>query len=134
MAKTKSNAELQAELRVLRQTRNLDGWVAIGREAVKWIGLCYISTMIYFSIAAMAGKMTVAEINAELSGKVDISIYIAWMVGVAGVVYGRVQRTLRRDTVERLQHRNVMLEAELDQRRSSSRLTPRGDTRPEDRP
>lgn len=57
---------------------------------------------------------------------------LAIIFGVAGIVYGRRESKLRKDTVERLQDRNCRLEREIDPKRSSSQLTPRGDTRPED--
>ncbi len=53
-------------------------------------------------------------------------------VGVSGLVYGLYQRHLRRETIERTQGRIRELEKAVDNKRSSSRLTVRGDTRPED--
>jgi hypothetical protein len=43
------------------------------------------------------------------------------------------QRKLRRDVVERLSSRVPFLEKQLDPGRTSSKLTDRGDTNPEDR-
>ncbi len=54
------------------------------------------------------------------------------MAAGAGV-YGWKQRDLRKTTVERLQSRIKELELKLDSKRSSSHLTPRGDTREEDK-
>ena len=68
-----------------------------------------------------------------LFGTVEVSVALSWTVALIGTAYGIQQRKLRRDTVERLQTRNIELEKKIDQKRSSSKLTARGDTRPEDK-
>lgn len=82
-------------------------------------------------VDSLSGLSTAADI--QLSFLVDISVYIAWLAGAGGVGYGLHQRKLRRDTVERLQARITELESEVDPGRTSSGLTGRGDTNPEDK-
>jgi len=73
-----------------------------------------------------------ADIGIKVLGNFSISTAVAWLLGAGGAGYGMAQNKLRKDTVERLQKRNQDLERSFDQRRSSSRLTTRGDTRPGD--
>jgi hypothetical protein len=84
------------------------------------------------ALEALAGKETDANIFVNLLGKLEASVILSWVVGGAGVVYGRSQMKLRKTTIERLQSRLKSLEEQLDPHRTSSKLTPRGDTNPED--
>ncbi|MDO8304072.1 MAG: hypothetical protein Q7T18_12620, partial [Sedimentisphaerales bacterium] len=53
--------------------------------------------------------------------------------GVCGIIYGDVERILRKKTIERLEDRIKKFELEKDPNRSTSMLTTRGETRPEDK-
>ena len=52
---------------------------------------------------AYAGKTTNANVVMQLIEDINISIYIAWTVGAGGVIYGKRERTLRKQTTERLE-------------------------------
>lgn len=90
-----------------------------------------------------------ADIKSDLKGKLSIEsetvgellstiltvqtlIWILVVIALGAVAYGRYQEKLRRDDVERLSRYKEMYEKIKDPHRSSSRLTPRGETRPED--
>lgn len=133
MAKKKSRAQLEAELRVLRKSRFAEGTVQVLLSLIRWSAIILIARYGYLSIEALAGKSTLADIGINFLSDIKVSVAIAWGVGVGGAIYGLKQRKLRRDTVERLQERIQTLEAEKDPARTSSQLTKRGDTRPEDR-
>lgn len=133
MAKKKTNAELQSELRSLRSARRAESFISVGNHLIKWGGLVWISYYAYLAVEAIAGKITVAEVGVSLLSKIEITVFLAWAFGVFGIWYGWSQRNLRRMTIERLQTRIVYLETIIDPGRSSSKLTPRGETRPEDR-
>ena len=63
----------------------------------------------------------------------EYSLYALLVVlAFCGVAYGRYQGKLRRDDVQRLSEYKQKYESLKDPRRSSSRLTVRGETRPED--
>ena len=92
---------------------------------------------VYFmrdAIIAFAGKTSKADFNLIASSFVDMKVQIGLtiLLGGSGWVYGLRQRSLRRNTVERLSTRNSELEQRLDPNRSSSQLTNRGTTRKED--
>lgn len=130
---SKTKAQLQTELRSLKATRLSEGWVAVIQSAIRWGALILIARYCYLSVYALAGRVTLADIGISVFGKVEISIAIAWIIGIGGISYGLNQRRLRRNTVERLQRRIQELEKRHDKKRTSSRLTDRGETRPEDR-
>lgn len=129
----KSRAQLEAENASLRASQLAAGWTTIGVNLIFWGAVVLICRYATIAIQAFAGKETLANVAFNVGGTVEVSVTLAWIVGVAGVVYGRRERRLRRDAVERLHGRIAELEAQIDPGRSSSRLTPRGDTRPEDR-
>jgi hypothetical protein len=91
-----------------------------------------VAYLLGHAIESLAGKETDANIFVNLLGKLEISVILSWVVGGAGVAYGRSQMKLRKTTVQRLHGRIKSLEIEIDPARQSSKLTPRGDTNPED--
>ncbi len=82
-----------------------------------------------------AGTTTIADLSASLRFE-TISEW-TWPLlvafGFGGIAYGRRQAKLRRDAVERLHPYQEQHEKSIDPNRTSSRLTSRGETRPEDR-
>ena len=129
----KTRAQLETELRQLKAAKLTDGFVTVARDLIQWVALAVIAYFVYLSVAALAGRETSADIGIQVLGTFNVSVALSWTVGLIGTMYGYSQRNLRRDTIERLQLRIVELERIIDDRRSSSRLTPRGETRPEDR-
>lgn len=134
MAKRKTRAQLEAELQLLQNSRWSDVVMQGLLSAIRWGGLGWIAWQAQVAISNLAGKTTLADIGVGFLADVQVSVVLSWVVGGAGIMYGRSQRKLRRDTVERLQARNQELEKLLDPNRSSSQLTARGETRPEDMP
>ena len=131
MTKTKSKAQLEAEISFLRSSRNRRDIATVLNNLIRWGTVAFIAYEAQQSIVALAGHETDANVN--FLGKLDVSVSIAWMFGIGGSVYGWWQRKLRKDAIERIQEQKMILEKEIDHRRTSSKLTPRGDTRPEDR-
>lgn len=77
-----------------------------------------------------AGEVT--EFYSE--GFIKVTLHLTFLgVGTLGIVYGKRQSILRKNTIERLQSRIQELEKRIDENRSSSGLTSRGDTNPRDR-
>jgi hypothetical protein len=101
----------------------------------------------WLSVRELAGKVTVANMSAKVeseslkeaiielvqkeTGWVTACFMLA-LLAIAGLVYGKRQERLREDTVERLADFRRLFEESLDNKRSSSKITPRGLTRPED--
>lgn len=133
MATKKSKGQLEAELKVLRQTKTSEGIVQVLNSLIRWGCIVLIFRYGYLGIEALSGKSTLADIGVSFLSDIKISIAIAWAAGLGGMAYGHKQRKLRKDTIERLVGRIHDLEGELDPNRTSSKLTKRGDTRPEDK-
>lgn len=129
----KSKAELRAELSAIRKQRRSDTVAAVLVSLIQWAGLVTIAFFAYRSIECLAGQATFADVGIEILADVNVSKALAWVFGASGALYGLRQRSLRKTTVERLQDRVRELETGIDPGRSSSGLTPRGNTNPEDR-
>lgn len=128
----KNRIQLEAELKALRSSRTVDGAVVVLQSLLRWGGIVAIAWFTRLAVGDLAGQTTMADIGLDFLGKVEVSVALAWAAGAAGGYYGYRQRKLRRDTVERLQKRVQELEKIIDRKRSTSRLTSRGETRPED--
>ena len=102
------------------------------QTAIPWVGAVAIAYFLYLSVDSLSGRHTFADIGFAVLADVKISEAIAYVFGAGGVLYGYKYRRLKGDNVERTAERIAELETRLDPDRSSSRLTPRGETRPED--
>lgn len=100
---------------------------------IKWGALCFIFYHIAQVLITFAGKETQANIVIDLLGRAFWGYPIMTVFGIFGIIYGFWQRKLRKDAVEMLSKHIQFLETELDPNRSSGKLTPRGDTREEDK-
>lgn len=120
MARNRSRAELQAENRYLRKQSRNEVIIALGTQLIKWGGLFGIAFVAYLSIAALAGKVTRANVLINFLGDVKVSYVASWALAVGGVGYGTAQARLRKDTQKRLGDHIKKLEEEIDIRRSSS--------------
>jgi hypothetical protein len=84
-------------------------------------------------LLAYAGQTTMADVAIRLAADLKLDRTFAYLFGGGGIAYGVVQRQLRRRNIARLTPRSRTLEETIDPHRTSSGLTPRGTTRPEDR-
>ena len=120
-----------------------DARVRITQAISPWAGWAFIALFAWLSIHDLAGKITVADISVlarTVFGDKDTGACPAWYVvgassvlGIFAIMLARRERKLRKNTTERLHQYQDMWERSQDTSRTSSRLTPRGDTRPEDR-
>ena len=156
MAKQKTRAELEAENKILKTKDRIDSVTKLLRTLLIVGGLMFCIDRVSAVGIEWAGKTTAADINLKADVKAltnlnhiecdcpeaeviyEVAPY-SWVIGLlgflfgsVGIAYGRGQSTLRRDAIERLHPYNRELENVIDGRRSSSGLTPRGQTRPED--
>ena len=99
---------------------------------MKWGFFAFLIYQIRLSVDSIAGKTTITSIIMSLGTRVSVTVGLSWAVTALFAIWVFFERRLRKDTTERLSLRVQDLELSLDRRRSSSRLTPRGDTRPED--
>jgi hypothetical protein len=106
-------------------------------QLCKWLPICFIAFCVERAIESLAGRSTLADFGlflvADLKANKVVSHLITILFGLGGVSYGVVERRLREKNIERMSTQNTELERLLDQRRSSSLLTKKGKTRPEDR-
>ena len=123
---------LRAQLDILRSANRSDSIVIVIRDLIKWGGICFIVYCCYLAVDSLAGRATNAEFGFNLFSNSRFVDFFALMTGTLGLSYGKHQNNLRKDVIERIEKRNSILEKRLDPERSSSMLTPRGETRVED--
>lgn len=134
MAQLRNKDQLALEkLRVNRRwdTINRLASLAIAR-GLKWGFFGYLVYEGAGAMQALAGKETTTTLIMSISANARWSIGISWALTLLMGVLVFFERRLRKGTVERLSLRTKELELQLDRGRSSSQLTTRGDTRPED--
>jgi hypothetical protein len=103
------------------------------REGIPWLFGAVIAFCTYLSIAVLAGKYTFAQIGVSVLGNIKISESISYVFGLSGVLYGLKERRLRRKNIQRLSTQIQTLERQKHPNLSSSNLTQRGTTQPEDK-
>jgi hypothetical protein len=123
----------EAELRYRLHCRIVDMIGAAVHTIVPWTAAALVAWFFYRSVASLAGQYTFAQIGVGFLGDFKVSEGLAYAFGTGGVVYGAKRRKLQGDNLERTAKRLSELEKRIDPKRSSSRLTPRGKTRPEDK-
>lgn len=129
-AEDPKNREL--ELKYHQRIKLIDSATALCQSIIRFGAFVVVAYFIYRTVFALAGKYTFADIGLRVLGELRISETFAWGAGATGVFYGLRQRKLRRDKTDYLQGRIRKLETDLDPGRSSSRLTTRGTTNPQD--
>ena len=106
--------------------------------------LAIVAYQISHAVIALAGKVTQADIEAHVSAQVSSGdpaqsicvglwvVFAAILFGIGGIAYGRRQRKLRQDEVEKRHEYQKKWEKMFSDERSSSGLTARGETSPGD--
>lgn len=83
---------------------------------------------VYAPVQAMAGKKTLADFGVRVLADVKLGEIIPYVATAMGWLFGVNAQRLRRNTTERLTNRIRELEQHIDPSRSTSGLTPRGQT------
>jgi len=103
-------------------------------KSLPWCGaLVFVAWFARDVLVAYAGQTTSANVVVQLFADFRIAVLLPWAVGAGGIIYGIRQKHLKEQAIERLTKRTHELERIVDPARTSSGLTPRGRTRPEDR-
>jgi hypothetical protein len=126
----KSKAIVELELKYKHKGARLEFWATVARVAVPSAAAVAITYFVTGSVDRLAGKFTYADIGIKFIS--DFKVTIAYTLTSAATAWALLERKLKGDTIKRLSARVTELEKRLDPGRSSSRLTERGTTRPED--
>ena len=134
----RSRRSRQMELNAAVEISRINRSDHVLRDIIKYGCFVMIAMFVWLSVKELAGKITIADLKlaatmATNTGSPEWKVVIGAIVfGVGGIMFGRRERRLRKDTVERLHPYQLMWEKEHDPKRTSSLITKRGDTRPED--
>lgn len=120
----------------LRVQRRYDAFVRLGSlligRGLKWGFFAWLAYQAQIAVSAFAGRTTLTNVGLALGANITMLVSLSWTVTVGFGIWVFLERRLRKGTVERLTLRIKEMEITLDRDRSSSLLTTRGDTRPED--
>ncbi len=123
----KSKTEIESERRVLITTHVATVIGSIIGTSIRTAGFVAVAYYGYQIVNCLSGKVTWAKIGINLLTDMRVSEALAWLLAGGGVVYGQVERRLRKRTVERMHGHQKDLERIIDRGRSSSNLTKWGD-------
>jgi hypothetical protein len=103
------------------------------QTTIKVAGFVVVAWILSASLRILAGKQTILNVAMQVVASLGLSAKISYALGITGVVYGLRQRHLRRLTIEKMSGHQRKLEQALDQKRTSSEITLKGTTRPDDK-
>jgi hypothetical protein len=131
--KQKSGGERKEDREYNYRAFRLTQLLGLANVIVRYGAMVLIAYMGYLTVESLSGENTAANIGIKMLADLRVSTALAWLFGAGGVGYGMKQRNLRRSNIERMEARIKELEGEVDPGRSTSKLTPRGLTNPEDK-
>jgi hypothetical protein len=103
------------------------------RTAIKALAWAFGAYVGFGALKEFAGQSTSVAVSLILNALVDLKFVITLTLAGAACAWAVLERALRLRKVERMQSRITELETKIDPGRSSSGLTPRGQTNPRDR-
>jgi len=124
--------ERELELKYRLRIKRIEMFGAVLNSVAKWgalLGCVYFASD---TLKGIVGTTTYADVGIRFLGSLRISQSIGIAITSFSIFVALRERKLRHDKTEYLQGRIKKLEEVLDMNRSSSRITPRGTTRPED--
>lgn len=151
MAKKISREQLELEVNMLRRYHVSDTIGKLGKPFIQYgfafLMVWQLSGPIEAIGKSWAGKKTEVDIKVNSTFKSNVntrtetidnySIYLTaaflgLLFGAGGIVFGIRQAALRKDLIEEHHRLRIKYELSIDPDRTSSDLTSRGETRPED--
>lgn len=127
-----------SELEVLREKGRQESlrWfhaATIAKTLIHTTGFVLCFYMVKGSIESLSGKQTIASIVVGLAAEMQANKWISYAIAaLCGGAWFR-ERNLRKKKVKELTEHSARLERLVDPSRTSSQLTPDGNSRPEDR-
>lgn len=110
----------------------IDRTYDLGSLLVRSIFWAFVTYYIYRSIAVLAGQVTVASVWVSFITKASHGGAARWIFTALLAGWGFIERAFRKQNIRRMSARIKNLESQIDPQRTSSGLTPSGDTHPGD--
>lgn len=107
-----------------------EGWRTV-RTLIRTAGVVASIYLVFRALTPFAGRQTAVDVALSLVA--DFKFALSVILGGLAAAWAVVERLLRYRKTEYLQNRIKALESRFDADRSSSGLTPKGQTNPKDR-
>lgn len=134
MARAPSQRTYEQAMAESEARRSIAEQIGLTVRTLVWAGcVAFIAHCVKESIQALAGRNTETDILVQFLSRAEVSEALAWLLAGGGSLYGYGQNRLKKRTTESLTKRITQLERMVDPSRSTSGLTPRGETRKEDK-
>lgn len=102
-------------------------------KALNWAGVLMLAWIVADAATSFAGKDSKASLFVEILANIGVNVTLAYSAVGGCTIWALLERKFRRDKTTTLSERIQELEKEKDPTRTSSNLTPTGQTRPEDK-
>lgn len=111
------------------------------RLITRMIGIVLVTALLsifgYLTVRQLAGRTSFADMTfrvlADVKANKPISEILGYLFGFVGISYGTAEKWLRRRHIQRTAPMTLDRERQFDPDRTSSSITLKGETRPEDR-
>lgn len=110
----------------------VEGWKTL-RTLIKYGAYCIFAYFAYRAVASLAGQQTNLFVSLALQIAADVKFALTITIAIGAAGWAMIERYLRKKDMKRLHPRVKELEQIIDPNRSSSNLTPSGNTHPRDR-
>jgi len=130
----KARGEKEAEARLRLQVKIIDLLSTVVVYGSKYGALALIFYWMTDALKAFAGQQTIADLAFKFLADIKMPQWLAYVFGVGGIGWAYAERKLRQRTVAHMASSKEEAEKRLDPGRTSSNLTARGTSRPEDKP
>lgn len=127
----RAQAPVQAPSRL--EARHVEEIYRTGRTLIRSLCVGFCVWCFFWAIRTFAGQSTSVLFNGGLTVLADFRFEFTLTLAGGAAAWAVIERQLRQHTTERLHARVKELETQIDEKRSSSKLTPKGKTNPIDR-
>jgi len=132
LAKNQSAQVTQIDGETLVKIQGLKSIERVITTAIPWLGAAVIAAYGFHALEFFAGRQSDASVVVKLMANKELLNVVSMLCGGGGVAYGWKQRSLRKSAIEHLEGPRRDSEIKADPNRTSSHITRRGDTHPED--
>jgi hypothetical protein len=128
-----SDKEIEFQLQVRKYDNRSRIITYLGGMIIKYVALAVICYFILLAVRELAGKETIAKFLFLFINDINLKEIVLSVLTIGAILYGLLQRALRRKMIQRFSARCDMLERKINPQKVSSEITKEGKTKIEDK-